>query len=48
LFCYGEGVIDLNAEIAHRALNLLVPQQKLNCPQVAGPAVDEGRFGSAQ
>jgi len=31
--------IDLNAEIAHRALDLLVAQQKLYCSQVAGPAV---------
>src|SRR5258708_2528749 len=27
LFRDGEGVIDLNAEVAHRALDLLVPQQ---------------------
>ena len=27
LLRYGEGIIDLNAEIAHCALNLLVPQQ---------------------
>jgi hypothetical protein len=26
LFGYGESVVDLNAEVAHRALNLLVPQ----------------------
>src|SRR5262249_20076658 len=36
--------IDLNAEIAHRALDLLVAQQKLYCSQVAGPA---GGFSSA-
>src|ERR1700730_836586 len=48
LFGYGESVIDLNAEVAHRALNLLVPQQKLYCPQVARAAVDECRLGSAQ
>jgi hypothetical protein len=40
LFGYGERVIDLNAEIAHGALNLFVPQQKLHCPQVASAAVD--------
>ena len=27
LFGYGKSVIDLNAEVAHRTLNLLVPQQ---------------------
>jgi hypothetical protein len=48
LFGYGEGVIDLNAEIAHCALNLLVPQQELHRPQIAGAAVDECRLGSAQ
>jgi hypothetical protein len=48
LFSYGESVVYLNAEIAHRAFNLLVPQQKLHCPQVASAAVDEGRLGSAQ
>jgi hypothetical protein len=47
LFGYGESVVNLNAEIAHRALNLLVPQQKLHCPQVASAAVDECRLGSA-
>ena len=26
LFGYGKSIIDLNAEVAHRALNLLVPQ----------------------
>jgi hypothetical protein len=40
LFSYGESVVDLNAEIAHRALDLLVSQQQLYCSQVAGPAVD--------
>jgi hypothetical protein len=29
---------------AHRALNLLVPQRKLRCPQMASAAVDECRF----
>src|SRR5438132_10259868 len=41
LFRDGESVIDLNAEVAHRALDLLVPQQKLHRPQVARAAVDE-------
>src|SRR6266478_5402052 len=48
LFSYCESVVYLNAEIAHRAFNLLVPQQKLHGPQVASAAVDEGRLGSAQ
>jgi hypothetical protein len=47
LFRYGKGVIDLDPEVAQRALNLLMPQQELYRPQVAGAAVDEGRLGSA-
>jgi hypothetical protein len=43
-----KSVIDLNAEAAHRALNLLVSQQKLHGPQIASAAADKGRFGSAQ
>ena len=31
LFRDGESVIDLNAEVAHGALDLLVPQQRLYC-----------------
>ena len=41
-------VVDLNAEIARRALNLLMPKQKFHCPQGASTAVDECRLGSAQ
>jgi len=48
LFGYGESVVDLNAEVAHRALDLLVSQQKLYCPQIARAAVDECRLCSAQ
>jgi hypothetical protein len=48
LFGYGESVVDLNSEIPHRALNLLVSQQKLHGPQIASAAVDKGRFGSTQ
>ena len=48
MFCYREGVINLDTEIAYRAFNLLVvPQQKLHCPQIAGAAADECCFGSA-
>ena len=48
LFRDGESVIDLNAEVAHCALDLLVPQHKLHRPQVARAAVDECRLCSAQ
>jgi hypothetical protein len=32
----GESVVDLDAEVAHRALDLGVPQQELDGPQIAG------------
>jgi hypothetical protein len=32
LFGYGEGVVDFNAQVTHRALYFLVPQQKLDGP----------------
>lgn len=40
LFCYGEGVIDLDAEISDRTLDLGVPQKELYVSQVAGSAID--------
>jgi len=40
-FRYDEGVVDLNANIPHRALNLLVPQQNLHCAQVASATLDD-------
>src|SRR5215471_13424375 len=48
LFGYGEGVVALNAQVAHRAHYFLVPQQKLDGPQVAGAAVDERRLCPAE
>ena len=44
----GERVIDLDAEIAHRALDLGVAEQKLDRPQIAGAAVDQRGLGPAQ
>lgn len=32
LFRYGEGVIDIDTEISHRALNFSVSEQELNGP----------------
>jgi len=43
-----ESVVDLNPQIAHGALDLLVAQQKLDRPQIASATVYECRFGSAQ
>lgn len=40
----GERVVDLDAQVAHGALELGVPEQQLHCPQVAGAAVDQRRL----
>jgi len=48
LFRYGEGVVDLNAEIAHRTLNLGVAEQQLHSPQIPGSAVNQRGLRSAQ
>lgn len=41
-------VIDLNAEISHRAFDLGVPEQELDSPEIAGPSIDQGRFCASQ
>jgi hypothetical protein len=48
LFRYGKGVIDLNAEISDRALDLGVAEQQLHGSQVASPTIDKGRLCSSQ
>jgi hypothetical protein len=40
LFRYGQGVIDLNAEIPDRALDLGMPKQELDGPEIARAPVD--------
>lgn|GEM_PF-3270053 len=42
-----QGVIDLDAEIADRTLDLAMAKQELNGPQVAGSPIDEAGLGSA-
>jgi hypothetical protein len=44
LFCYCNGIIDLDAKISDGALNLGVPQQQLDRPQIACSPIDQGRF----
>ena len=44
LFRYCEGVIDLDAEITDRALDLGMPEQKLDGPEIARPSIDQRRF----
>jgi hypothetical protein len=40
LFRYSDGVIDLDTEVSDGALNLGVPQQELDRPQIARPSID--------
>ena len=42
------GVIDLDAEVANRALDLRVSEQKLYGPEIPGAPVDQRGLGSAQ
>jgi hypothetical protein len=44
LFRYCDSIIDLDAEISDGALNLGVPQQELNRPQITCPSIDQGGF----
>jgi hypothetical protein len=47
-FRYGEGVVDLDSEVAHGTFDSRVPEQELHGTQIAGTPIDEGRFGSAK
>ena len=40
-------IVHLDTEVADGALQLRVTEQKLNGPDVACPALDQGRLGSA-
>jgi hypothetical protein len=48
LFRDGKGVINLNAEVAHGALDLGVAEQQLDGSQIAGSAIDQSGLGPAQ
>jgi hypothetical protein len=48
LFCYGQGVIDLDAEVSDGAFDLGMAEQELHGPQVASAPVDQGRFGPSE
>ena len=48
LFGYRERIVYLDAEIARCALDLGMAKEQLNGTQIARPAINEGRFGSAQ
>ena len=40
LFCYGQGVINLDAEVSDGAFDLGVAEQELHGSEVAGSAID--------
>jgi hypothetical protein len=40
-------VVDLDAQIADRALNLRVAEEQLNCPEIPGAAANQGRLSTA-
>ena len=42
------GVIDLDAEIPDRALDLGMPEQRLDSPEIACPSVDQGGLRASQ
>jgi hypothetical protein len=43
-----EGVIHLDTQIAHSALNFAMAQQELDGPEVPRPPIDQGCLGSSQ
>jgi hypothetical protein len=48
LFRYCERVIDFDAEIPNRALDLGMSRQELNRPQVARSSIDQRSFRAAE
>lgn len=38
--CYLDGIIDLDPEIPHRALDLGMPKEELDCTEIASAPVD--------
>jgi len=48
LLGYRQSIINLDTKIANRALDLGMAKEQLDCPQIAGAAIDHGGFGPAQ
>ena len=44
LLGYGQSIINVDAQIPHRALNLRVAKKELNGPQIARAPVNQGRL----
>jgi hypothetical protein len=48
LFCYVEGIINLDAEVPDRTFDLGVAEQELHGAQIAGASVNDGRLGPTE
>jgi len=48
LFSYGQGIVDLDAEIPDRAFDFGMPEQELDGPQIAGASIDQGSFRASK
>jgi hypothetical protein len=48
LFCYREGIVDLDAELSNGAFDLRMAQKELYGSQITGSAIDQGRLGAAK
>ena len=48
LLCHFQSVVYLNAEVPDRALELGVSKKELDCPQILGAPVDQGRLRAPQ
>ena len=48
LFCYGQGVNDLDTEVPDGTFDFGVAEQELHGSQVTRAPVDQGRFGPSE
>jgi len=48
LFCYCDGIINLDAEVSYGALDLRVTEEQLDSAQISGAPVNQRRLGSTQ
>jgi hypothetical protein len=48
LFCFGQCIIDFDAEISDRAFDFSVAKQELHGSEIASAPIDQRRLGSAK
>jgi len=47
LFSHLKSIVDLDAKVANRAVQLGMPERQLYCPKILRPAVDQrGLYGA--